>query len=236
MIKNVYYNAFARIHLKKSIKIIRNFEKKIFSPSARFAIPFLFRGKGYFKKIEPRQNSVEIEKLYNTVCDLKPETVLEIGTARGGTLYLWAQAATDNAIIVSVDLPGGEFGGAYPEARIPFYQSFPKDNQKLHLIRNNSHLTETLGMVENCFSGQKIDFAFIDGDHTYEGVKSDFSLYSPLLKKGGIIALHDILPRKDLPDIQVCRFWDEIKDRYDSEEFIGTEDSGRIIGIGLVRM
>lgn len=37
----------------------------------------------------------------------------------------------------------------------------------------------------------KIDFLFIDGDHSYEGVKADFELYSKLLTDRGIIAIHD---------------------------------------------
>jgi len=37
----------------------------------------------------------------------------------------------------------------------------------------------------------KIDFLYIDGDHSYEGVKLDFDLYSTLLSDRGIIAIHD---------------------------------------------
>ena len=37
----------------------------------------------------------------------------------------------------------------------------------------------------------KIDFLFIDGDHSYEGVKKDFELYSTILSEKGIIMLHD---------------------------------------------
>lgn len=37
----------------------------------------------------------------------------------------------------------------------------------------------------------QIDFLFIDADHSYEGVKLDFELYSRLVKKTGIIVLHD---------------------------------------------
>jgi predicted O-methyltransferase YrrM len=40
----------------------------------------------------------------------------------------------------------------------------------------------------------KVDFLFIDADHSYEGVKKDFEMYSPLVRKGGIIAFHDIIP------------------------------------------
>ncbi len=37
----------------------------------------------------------------------------------------------------------------------------------------------------------KIDFLFIDGDHSYEGVKKDFELYSTILSDNGIIVIHD---------------------------------------------
>lgn len=37
----------------------------------------------------------------------------------------------------------------------------------------------------------KIDILFIDGDHTYEGVKKDFELYSTILSTNGIIIIHD---------------------------------------------
>ncbi len=37
----------------------------------------------------------------------------------------------------------------------------------------------------------KIDILFIDGDHSYEGVKKDFDLYSKLLNPNGVIMIHD---------------------------------------------
>lgn len=39
---------------------------------------------------------------------------------------------------------------------------------------------------------QEVDMIFIDGDHSYEGVKKDIDLYFPKIKSGGIIAMHDI--------------------------------------------
>ena len=40
----------------------------------------------------------------------------------------------------------------------------------------------------------KIDFLFIDGDHSYDGVSKDFNLYSTIMEKNGIIAIHDTDP------------------------------------------
>ena len=37
----------------------------------------------------------------------------------------------------------------------------------------------------------KIDILFIDGDHSYEGVKKDFELYSTILSENGVIIIHD---------------------------------------------
>jgi len=40
----------------------------------------------------------------------------------------------------------------------------------------------------------KIDVLFIDGDHSYEGVKLDFDLYSNIITDKGIIIIHDTDP------------------------------------------
>lgn len=38
-----------------------------------------------------------------------------------------------------------------------------------------------------------IRFLWIDGDHTYDGAKSDFDMFMPHVVAGGIVALHDTL-------------------------------------------
>jgi hypothetical protein len=39
--------------------------------------------------------------------------------------------------------------------------------------------------------GITIDYLHIDGDHSYEGVKKDFELYSTIMNPNGIISIHD---------------------------------------------
>jgi len=41
------------------------------------------------------------------------------------------------------------------------------------------------------FDDDSIDFVYIDGDHSYESVVKDITLYLPKIRKGGIIAGHD---------------------------------------------
>ena len=69
--------------------------------------------------------------------------------------------------------------------------------------------------------GRKIDFLFIDGDHSYEGVKADFRLYSGFVRESGMIVFHDII-EEQLPE-SVCgvgRFWSEIKPYYQHIEIV----------------
>ena len=38
---------------------------------------------------------------------------------------------------------------------------------------------------------QQIDFLFIDADHSYERARSDWTLWTPFVRSGGYVALHD---------------------------------------------
>lgn len=183
--------------------------------------------------IRPAQIRYEIIKFLELVVKLKPKTILEIGTAKGGTLFLFTRIADLNATIISIDLPGGPFGGGYPKWKIPFYKSFARKGQKIFLIRGDSHDLTTLKKVKLILANRKIDFLFIDGDHTYEGVKKDFEMYSPLVKKGGIIAFHDIVPGPVKHVGGVPRFWREIRNKYNYIEIVRDWKQGGY-GIGII--
>jgi predicted O-methyltransferase YrrM len=90
-------------------------------------------------------------------------------------------------------------------------------------------------MVESILVDDKLDFLFIDGDHTYEGVKKDFEMYSPLVRKGGLIAFHDICKHPPQLNCTVDKFWNEIKGSYDFEEIIDNP-SQNWAGIGVLHV
>lgn len=175
----------------------------------------------------------EILQLLQLVSKIHPKRLLEIGTAAGGTLYLFTKIATPDALIISVDLPGGQYGGGYPASRVPFYMSFAKGRQRIELLRADSHDLQSLEHVRRVLGGEMIDFLFIDGDHSYEGVKKDFTLYSPLVRPGGMIAFHDIVPQSPDPSYGVSRFWNEMKSSYKYIQII-RQDNQNSFGIGVL--
>ena len=191
---------------------------------------FLFSAKGAL--IRPWQFESELAELVSLLENLNPKRVMEIGTANGGTLFLECRLANPSATIISVDLPEGRYGGGYPIWKIPVYQKFALPGQNIKLIRASSHDISTLEQVKKILNTQELDFLFIDGDHTYEGVKKDFQLYSPMVRKGGIIVFHDIVPHIG-SSCQVDKFWNEIKQSYPFKEFV-KQPRENCFGIGVL--
>jgi predicted O-methyltransferase YrrM len=180
--------------------------------------------------INPAQDEWEFKELLKIIKKEKPKIILEIGSYNGGTLFSFSKL-NPNSLIISIDLPEGNFSSINTKWKTPIFHSFGKN---LKLIQENSHNIETLNKVKRILSGKKIDFMFIDGDHTYEGVKKDFEMYYPLLKKGGIVAFHDI--SRDVPEsnFYVHSFWKEISNNQDTQELIN-ENNQHKMGIGVLK-
>ncbi len=213
---------------------IKKFKKKAQQiDNINTAVDFAFAFNYFGLSIRPGQFKNEITQLLNNVRELEPNHLMEIGTAKGGTLFLFCQVSSPKAQAISVDLPGGKFGGGYSSRKSNLYRAFAKSNQEIVLIRKNAHHEHTLNEVKKVLSGLKLDFLFIDGDHTYEGVKKDFEMYSPLVRKGGIVAFHDIAKHPEKSKCEVNKFWEEIKYNHKNSEFINNVNQGTY-GIGLI--
>lgn len=165
-----------------------------------------------------QQKATELTALLEFLASLKIDSVLEIGCWTGGTLWLWTQIADK---VVSIDV------AAHGDRR-----ELPAS---VHRILGDSHDPT----VKAQLAGQRFDLVFIDGDHTYDGVRRDWEMYAPL---GRYVALHDIVWHPPISGIHVQPFWDELKARHDTVEFIDpnpcplsrqtTDDAG--IGVVLL--
>jgi|WetSurMetagenome_2_1015567.scaffolds.fasta_scaffold10409_5 predicted O-methyltransferase YrrM len=194
-------------------------------------VNFAFTGCGGL--IMPLQVRSEILQLLKIIELRAPKYILEIGTSNGGTLFLFSRVAADNACMISLDLPLGSFGGGYPAWKRPFYKSFAKKEQTIRLIRADTHDPATQEKVAAILQANKIDLLFIDGDHTYGGVKKDFEMYEPFVKDGGMVVLHDIVPHRQEHGCGVDRYWNEIKGKKEYQEFVENPDQ-RWAGLGLI--
>lgn len=200
--------------------------------------------------VEISQLREEIRGLAQAVADQEPENALEIGTLRGGTFYVWCRHLDTAEHLVSLDLPGRDL----KRRRDDLLHEFAPEKE-VDVVRGNSHDEETYEEVAEAFDGEDVDFLFIDGDHTYEGVKDDFERYKRLASDDAVVAFHDIVPHADKkkeckerlreyddleerhvgvghPDWGVSEFWDEIRDEYETEEIVAhPKQFGKGVGI-----
>lgn len=181
------------------------------------------------------QKPDEIVWLLEKLLEEPPRTVLEIGMANGGTLFLWSRVATSDALLVGVDMRTmvGRLGRRSPWALVR--RSFARDRQRVELVDGaDSHDERTVARVQALLGARSVDFLFIDGDHRYESVARDFTLYAPLVRPGGLIGFHDIAADASPDTTGTARFWRELKMHGTTEERVGDGAPG--YGIGLYRV
>ena len=196
------------------------------------------------------QSAGEFGALLDLYRALRPQTVLEIGSLFGGTLWHWMRYAPPNALILNIDALVSTQDDRYAPQKAghdglwaEWASSFGVD---LKTFNGSSNDFATLAavraaLIERCGADctlsrssdihAGLDFLFLDGDHSYPAVKFDYIHYGSLVQPGGLIALHDVLDR---PTSQVARLWREIvQSGVKTCELIESPDQPEM-GIGVV--
>ncbi len=179
-------------------------------------------------KYSPIQEKVELIGAAKLVADLNPSRIAELGVYRGGSLFVW-HAVSTNCKIVGVDTPGTP-----DEVRDNMRRWLRPGEESLLLLADTKNPATADQAVK--FLGGPIDFLFIDADHDYPSVSTDFKVWSPHVRSGGLIGFHDILVGPETPKhIEVWKLWAELKAKYpESYEFYGPAEHQ--YGIGVVRV
>ena len=84
-----------------------------------------------------------------------------------------------------------------------------KGHTNFELTKINSRTPEFAELIKT--KHPSIDLAYIDGCHSYDGIKNDFDIIYPLLSECGVIVFHDTLKidgcREFMIDLRT-KFWD----------------------------
>lgn len=180
--------------------------------------------------IAPTQIRQEIMGLLQRLQESPPRTVVEIGTSKGGTLFLLTQVAAPDARLVSIDCrPRLGDNGRWRNSMI---RAFGRPDQELDVICADSHAPATVARLRESLGDRQIDFLFIDGDHSYAGAKRDLELYGPFVRRDGLIAMHDIVPGREENVGGVPDLWREVKASRVVQEFVADWAQGGL-GIGV---
>ena len=146
----------------------------------------------HFNQTEGMINLAEAALLYDLAKACREGCIVEVGSYRGRSAVALGRGSLDghNAAVYAIEpheeftgLLGGKFG---PPDRAAFYTAM--------LATSCYHTVRLVNLSSEIVAPgwtQKIGLLFIDGDHSYAGVKRDFDCWSPHLTPNALIAFDD---------------------------------------------
>jgi cephalosporin hydroxylase len=169
----------------------------------------------------------EIKAAIEFIGRANPKVMCEIGTFDGGTSLLFIRFLPTLERMICIDLH---------VKNKDLLRLLAPPTLQLKFFDMPSYAERTVTKVAQFLRGRMIDALFIDGDHRYEGVKSDFLAYRRFVRDGGQILFHDIVQEKGNGRAWaggVPSLWKELAPHYPHREFIDSPDQEGF-GIGCV--
>jgi predicted O-methyltransferase YrrM len=130
-------------------------------------------------------------------CLLKHATgkhvIAEIGTFEAVNTRAFRSVVAEDGVVIAIDpYPRSLFGvfGFGWIRRIAHEEVSKVSRAQVLWVENLGKFAPTEERVKPYLP---VDFLFIDGDHSYEGIKEDWLAWSDCVKPDGIVALHDSL-------------------------------------------
>ena len=155
--------------------------------------------------------------------DTNPKVIVEIGAAAGAS-SLCMSHFTD--CLISVDMRTPKDQSIFDEI---------SSNCEFYRVVGYSDDENTIKQVTDLLDDRSVDVLFIDGDHSFDGVKKDYELYSPFVKDG-IVAFHDIVESETHANKLGCtvyKFWNQVKNKFEHKEI---KHSDEWAGIGILEV
>ena len=167
-------------------------------------------------------NSKYYRFFYQLTKKFKPKVVVELGSWQGTSAAYFAGGNPDT-LVITVDHhtdPGDEGNEAMTRAAAKQFENLAYcKGWTCNEIYEEEKDLHALGIGENAYPkvlqglrGQKIDVLFIDSWHVYHQAVRDWNAYRPLLSKGALVIVDDVLkgtPNSAIDGVE--QFWNEIK-------------------------
>lgn len=139
--------------------------------------------------------------VYSFIQFIRAKTCVCIGSGGGFIPRIMTQARRDmwemGVFVGNPDVSWGDIGCTYVVDANNGIGGKSDIGDEESFFRKHFHPRVILETSERAFydffirQGITIDYLHIDGDHSYEGVRKDFELYSTIMNPNGMISIHD---------------------------------------------
>ena len=93
------------------------------------------------------------------------------------------------------------------------------------MLEGDSHDPRTIRAVSASLGEQPVNVLFVDGDHSYAGVRADVTSYLPFVAADGLVVLHDICLHPGRPEVAVHKYWQGLRNLPGSLELVSAPRS-----------
>lgn len=130
--------------------------------------------------------------------------LVEIGVWHGVTTKRLRAAMDRDGQLTAVD--------PFPPGRLGFSVQERIAHREVETVNNGCVAWIRATGAEAARNHDPVDFVFIDGDHSEDGLLADWRAWSPLVQPGGIVALHDSrsCPARQIDDAGSVKVTNEV--------------------------
>jgi predicted O-methyltransferase YrrM len=130
--------------------------------------------------------------IFGLIRTTQPRKIIEIGRFKGGSTFLIAAAMSPDCELWSIDLGEKEARRKRPSSESSYDEQLAevchRFGFKVHLLVGDARTIR--------FDLGEVDLVFIDGDHSYDGAKSDFERFGRGVRVGGNVLFDDTFDEK----------------------------------------
>ena len=150
---------------------------------------------------------------YDLVAAIRPKLRAELGVYNGRSGFTFLQSMVDHdidGVAYGIDCwEGDEHTDAYDDS---IYNDV-SDHAREHYRGNTYLLRMFFNEALQHFNDDSLDLLHIDGLHTYEAIREDFTNWYPKVKPGGIILFHDVMAK--IKDFGAWKYFEELEQEYE---------------------
>lgn len=169
---------------------LQHLSKKWFNASSKHEYSYHFTWLGR-PIIQFPQDVMAIQEI---IWKVKPDLIIETGIARGGSLIFYAsmlELIGGEGQVVGIDIDIRENNRVEIE-RHPLCK-------RIFMLQGSSVDEEIVGQVSKMAENKPRVMVILDSNHTYQHVKRELELYSPLVKTGSYLIVLDTVI-EDMPE------------------------------------
>ena len=150
---------------------------------------------------------------YDLVEAIRPKLLVELGAYNGLSFFAFCQSMLENnidGVAYAVDCwEGDKHTDSYDDSIYKGVQEHARAHYRGFTYLLKMYFSEAL----QHFDDDSINLLHIDGLHTYDAVKEDFSTWYPKVKPGGIVLFHDVMAK--IKDFGAWKYFEELEGEHE---------------------